>query len=161
MKFFTKRINSFTCTLIIGIAALAMFFAAVHYYMACAMPSSFVSTMNEICDITEFDSSHRSLLMSVLPTDESERVDQVQAVYALLLKLHRNDDDILKKLLDFDDLIIIRNYSWISRYVWIDFDDTKGCIYFSTDKPSWESELGRQADVLRSKLIMDRTIMQN
>ena len=140
MKFFTKRIDSFTCTYIAAIAAGAMFVAAAYYY-ARAQASSFVSTMNEICAITVFDSSQWSLLMSEPLADESERVDKGQSVYALLLNSHRNDDDILKKLLDFSDLI--GNYGWIRRYVWIDFDDTKGCIYFSTDKPSSESEIGK------------------
>ena len=76
--------------------------------------------MNQICAITEFDSSQ---LLSVLPTDESERVDQVQAVFTYLLNTYRNDDDILKKLLDLRDLITDRD--WIDRHIRVDVENTK------------------------------------
>lgn len=106
---------------------------------------SFVSTMNEICGITEFDTD---MLHSVILPHSSERIESVQSVYMFLLHAHRNDDSVLEKLLDYRDYIW--NRGWIDLYLWVDFDNTT--VKFSTYEFSQDIELAKEADELIREL---------
>lgn len=108
--------------------------------------SSFIHIMNAVCDDTKFD----TLSLSGLFTDKSEHAEQVQSVYAFLLDTHRNDEDTLKKLLDFRDYI--SNPEWINRFVWDAVSKDSKILFLNGERRERMDKLGQQADALIREL---------
>lgn len=63
---------------------------------------------------------------------------------------HRNDEDTLKKLLDFRDYI--SNPEWIDRFVWIAVSKNSKIQFLTAERRESMDELGKQADELIREL---------
>tara|TARA_B110000003_G_C16528043_1_gene487832 strand:- start:437 stop:949 length:513 start_codon:yes stop_codon:yes gene_type:complete len=150
-KHFSSRIYELAICIIVLSIPVAGLLLYIHYpshimgsqWLDQRESSNFTLLMNDLCADVDYN-------INAVLSGNSDHVEQVQGVYAFLLDLHRNDEDILKKLLDFRNYITDRE--WIDRFVWVEVSRNSKIYFFSSLRNARTDELEKQADALIREL---------